>query len=128
MAASAVLCSFALLSGCSDDDVCKVYIPEAKTLQIKNFDLGEELREVFHVAVTASDYVTRSGKEVGGDVKVQLTVDEAKVQEYNSLWNRLSFASFRLLYADNRNCDSGRGEFFCRSGAYGKCTGKNPAV
>ena len=85
MAASAVLCSFALLSGCSDDDVCKVYIPEAKTLQIKNFDLGEELREVFHVAVTASDYVTRSGKEVGGDVKVQLTVDEAKVQEYNSL-------------------------------------------
>ena len=74
MAASAVLCSFALLSGCSDDDVCKVYIPEAKTLQIKNFDLGEELREVFHVAVTASDYVTRSGKEVGGDVKVQLTV------------------------------------------------------
>ena len=43
MAASAVLCSFALLSGCSDDDVCKVYIPEAKTLQIKNFDLGEEL-------------------------------------------------------------------------------------
>ena len=24
MAASAVLCSFALLSGCSDDDVCKV--------------------------------------------------------------------------------------------------------
>ena len=27
MAASAVLCSFALLSGCSDDDVCKVYIP-----------------------------------------------------------------------------------------------------
>ena len=85
MAASAVLCSFALLSGCSDDDVCKVYIPEAKALQIKNFDLGEELREVFHVAVTASDYVTRSGKEVGGDVKVQLTVDEAKVQEYNSL-------------------------------------------
>ena len=85
MAASAVLCSFALLSGCSDDDVCKVYIPEAKTLQIKNFDLGEELREVFHVAVTASDYVTRSGKEVGGDVKVQLTVDEAKGQEYNSL-------------------------------------------
>ena len=69
MAASAVLCSFALLSGCSDDDVCKVYIPEAKALQIKNFDLGEELREVFHVAVTASDYVTRSGKEVGGDVK-----------------------------------------------------------
>ena len=45
MAASAVLCSFALLSGCSDDDVCKVYIPEAKALQIKNFDLGEELRE-----------------------------------------------------------------------------------
>ena len=85
MAASAVLCSFALLSGCSDDDVCKVYIPEAKALQIKNFDLGEELKEVFHVAVTASDYVTRSGKEVGGDVKVQLTVDEAKVQEYNSL-------------------------------------------
>ena len=42
-------------------------------------------RQVFHVAVTASDYVTRSGKEVGGDVKVQLTVDEAKVQEYNSL-------------------------------------------
>ena len=40
------------------------------------------------------------------------------------MWNRLSFASFRLLYADNRNCDSGRGEFFCRSGAYGKCTGK----
>lgn len=35
MAASAVLCSFALLSGCSDDDVCKVYIPEAKALQIK---------------------------------------------------------------------------------------------
>ena len=35
--------------------------------------------------MTASDYVTRSGKEVGGDVKVQLTVDEAKVQEYNSL-------------------------------------------
>ena len=85
MAASAMLCSFALLSGCSDDDVCKVYIPEAKALQIKNFDLGEELKEVFHVAVTASDYVTRSGKEVGGDVKVQLTVDEAKVQEYNSL-------------------------------------------
>ena len=43
MAASAVLCSFALLSGCSDDDVCKVYIPEVKTLQIKNSDLGEEL-------------------------------------------------------------------------------------
>ena len=129
MAASAVLCSFALLSGCSDDDVCKVYIPEAKTLQIKNFDLGEELREVFHVAVTASDYVTRSGKEVGGDVKVQLTVDEAKVQEYNSLCG----TDYPLLpsdcyTADNRNCDSGRGEFFCRSGAYGKCTGKNPAV
>ena len=120
MAASAVLCSFALLSGCSDDDVCKVYIPEAKTLQIKNFDLGEELREVFHVAVTASDYVTRSGKEVGGDVKVQLTVDEAKVQEYNSLCG----TDYPLL----PSCDSGRGEFFCRSGAYGKCTGKNPAV
>ena len=34
MAASAVLCSFALLSGCSDDVVCIVFIPDANTLQI----------------------------------------------------------------------------------------------
>ena len=81
--------------------------------------MGEELREVFHVAVTASDYVTRSGKEVGGDVKVQLTVDEAKVQEYNSLCGTDYPCFLPMLYADNRNCDSGRGEFFCRSGAYG---------
>ena len=46
MAASAVLCSFALLSGCSDDDVCKVYIPEAKTLQIKNFDWVKTERSI----------------------------------------------------------------------------------
>ena len=85
IAAGALFCSLALLSGCSDDDVCKVYIPEAKALQIKNFDLDTEFREVFHVAVTASDYVTRSDKEVLGDVKVQLSVDEAKVNEYNSL-------------------------------------------
>lgn len=63
----------------------KYIFRKPKLCRLKNFDLGEELREVFHVAVTASDYVTRSGKEVGGDVKVQLTVDEAKVQEYNSL-------------------------------------------
>ena len=44
MAASAVLCSFALLSGCSDDDVCKVYIPEAKTLQLSLIHISEPTR------------------------------------------------------------------------------------
>ena len=42
MAASAVLCSFALLSGCSDDDVCKVYIPEAKACLLYTSDAADE--------------------------------------------------------------------------------------
>ncbi len=73
-----------LLGGCSDDGVCKVYIPEARSVVIKNFDLGSVLEETFHVAVTSSDYVTVSGKEVSGDVTVRLVVDEAKVHEYNA--------------------------------------------
>lgn len=96
VAASMMACLLGLLSGCSGDDVCKVYIPEAKKLQIKNFDLSSELKEIFHVAVTASDYVTVSGKEVSGDVKVQLTVDEAKVAEYNTLCG----TDYSLLPAD----------------------------
>ncbi|CAK7056605.1 BT_3987 domain-containing protein [Bacteroides rodentium] len=84
MTITALAGSLFLLSGCSDDESCKVYIPEAKSLQIRNFDLGEELKEVFHVSVTGSDYATISGKEVSADVKVHLQVDGAKVQEYNA--------------------------------------------
>lgn len=96
--AMAVACvgSLFLLSGCDDDESCKVYIPEAKSLQIRNFDLGEELKEVFHVSVTASDYVTTSGKEVSTDVKVRVAVDAAKVEEYNTLCG----TSYSLLPED----------------------------
>lgn len=72
-----------IFSSCDDEEISKLYIPEAKSVQIRNFNLNEELKEVFHVAVTGSELPTSSNKEVQGDVKVMLTVGENKVQEYN---------------------------------------------
>lgn len=80
----AALCGAAgCLTSCSDSDTATIYIPEARGLNIVNFDLGEPMSRTFHVAVTASDYVTTSGLEVGSDVNVTLSVDPAKVEAYN---------------------------------------------
>lgn len=79
-----ILCGMSsIFSSCNDDEISKLYIPEAKKLQIRNFNLNEELKEVFHVAVTGSEYPTSSGKEVREDIKIHLSVDESKVLEYN---------------------------------------------
>lgn len=81
----AALCGMAgCLSACSDSEPTTVYIPEARSLNIVNFDLAEPMSRTFHVAVTASDYVTTSGLEVASDVTVTLSVDPAKVEAYNS--------------------------------------------
>lgn len=56
--------SLTTLSSCNDDDTTTIYIPEARSLNIVNFDLSEPLTQTFHVAVSASDYVTNSGMEV----------------------------------------------------------------
>lgn len=95
-AVAAMTAAMALATGCSDNDVRTVYIPEARTVQIRNFDLGEKLTETFHVAVTASDYVTLSGMEVGSDVAVTLSVDPSKVEEYNKMCG----TSYAILPSD----------------------------
>ncbi len=46
------------LTSCSSDNDKNIYIPEARTIQIRNFDLGEGLTETFHVAVEGSEYPT----------------------------------------------------------------------
>lgn len=75
-----------LFCSCSDDNATKVYIPDARTQQVVNFEIADEPHQItFTVAVTGSDYATISGKEVGSDVKVSLVVDAAKVTEYNTL-------------------------------------------
>lgn len=96
LSAGVILIASALLSGCSDDEACKIYIPEAKSLQIRNFNLSEELIETFHISVTAADFPTVSGKETEGDIHVSLSVDEAKVQEYNEACG----TDYQLLPAD----------------------------
>lgn len=73
-----------MLAGCSDDETIKVYIPEARSMKVENFEISEAPYEVaFTVAVTGSDYATISGKEVGKDVHITLAVDEAKVTAFN---------------------------------------------
>ena len=72
----AAVCGMAgCLAACSDSEPTTVYIPEARSLNIVNFDLAEPMSQTFHVAVTASDYVTTSGLEVSSDVTVTLSVD-----------------------------------------------------
>lgn len=81
----AAVCGMAgCLAACSDSEPTTVYIPEARSLNIVNFDLAEPMSQTFHVAVTASDYVTTSGLDVSSDVTVTLSVDPAKVEAYNS--------------------------------------------
>lgn len=92
-----VLCAAAgFLTSCSDDDSTTIYIPEARGLNIVNFDLGEAMTQTFHVAVTASDYVTTSGLETSSDVNVTLTVDQSKVDAYNAACG----TDYELLPAD----------------------------
>lgn len=88
--------SLTTLSSCNDDDTTTIYIPEARSLNIVNFDLSEPLTQTFHVAVSASDYVTNSGMEVNGEVNVNLIVDQAKVKEFNDACK----TDYELLPAD----------------------------
>lgn len=78
-----VLAMTAGFTSCNDDDTQSVYIPEARSLRIINFNLEDELVETFHVAFSSSDYVTTSGYGAN-EVYVSLTVDAAKVEEYNT--------------------------------------------
>lgn len=87
------LAMMAAFCSCDDDDTQLVYIPEARALKIVNFNLEEELVEEFHVAYSASDYVTTSGYDVSTDVAVSLSVDASKVEEYN----RACGTSYELL-------------------------------
>ena len=73
------------LMSCSSDNSQNIYIPEAKTLQIRNFDLGEVMTETFHVAVEGSEYPTASSMEVSGDVVVKVEADPSKVDYFNEL-------------------------------------------
>ncbi len=79
-----ILAMTAIFGSCGDSDSQCVYIPEARSLRIVNFDLEDELVEVFHVAYSASDYVTTSGYDVANEVNISLNVDAAKVEEYNT--------------------------------------------
>lgn len=93
----AALCGVAgNFTACSDDEATTIYIPEARSLNIVNFDLGEPMTQTFHVAVSSSDYVTTSGLEVASDVSVTLAVDPAKVEYYNSSCG----TDYELLPAD----------------------------
>lgn len=81
-----LLLALAICGACSDSDATRVYFPDAKSVQIKNFEIADEPYELeFTVAVTGSDYATVFGKEVSGDVNISLSVDPAKVTEYNTL-------------------------------------------
>lgn len=73
-----------LATGCGEDSDMPVYIPEARTLQVRNFNLNEPLLETFHVAVTGSEYATASGMDVESEIKFTLEVNPEKVEEYNS--------------------------------------------
>lgn len=77
------LAILAIATGCNDNSSVPVYIPEAKTLQVRNFNLSEPLTEIFHVAVTGSDYATASGMDVDSEIKFTLEVSPEKVVEYN---------------------------------------------
>lgn len=82
-----VLSSLAFLAfaaGCDEDTEVPVYIPEARALQVRNFNLNEPLMEVFHVAVTGSEYATASGMDVDSEIRFTLEVNPEKVEEYNS--------------------------------------------
>ena len=93
----AALCGAAgALTACSDSESASIYIPEARSLNIVNFDLGDPMTQTFHVAVSSSDYVTTSGLEVASDVSVTLSVDPSKVEYYNSACG----TSYEILPAD----------------------------
>lgn len=93
----AALCGAAgCLTSCSENDTTTIYIPEARSLNIVNFDLADPMSQTFHVAVSGSDYVTNSGLEATSDINVTLSVDPSKVEAYNSACG----TNYEILPAD----------------------------
>lgn len=100
-----IIASFMILgatTGCSNSDDMVIYIPEARTLQIRNFNLSEPLVETFHVSITGSEYATASGMEVSSDLTFSLEVNPEKVEEYNSACG----TSYTLLPSECYNLPS----------------------
>ncbi len=84
------------LMSCSSDNSTHIYIPEAKTIQIRNFDLGEVLVETFHLAVEGSEYPTTSGMTVSSETVAKVEADPTKVDYFNESCG----TSYTLLPSD----------------------------